>query len=62
MDLAVIAPAKRDGELVADLATRGPALGELQVIGVRRPSAANQARMLGDRLDVLAVADPARLR
>jgi hypothetical protein len=31
-----------------------------QVVGVRRPPAANQTSLLGDRFDVIAVAHPTR--
>jgi hypothetical protein len=62
VDVAMVPAAERDGELVADLAAERSGLGKSQMVGVRRPSAANQARLLGDRPDVLAVADPARLR
>ena len=33
---------------------------EAQVVGVRRPPAANQTSLLGDRFDVIAVAHPTR--
>ena len=62
VDLAMMPAAQRDGELIADLAAERPALGKSQVMGVRGLSAANQARVLGDRPDVIPVADPARLR
>jgi hypothetical protein len=48
MDLPVMAPAQRDGELVADPAAKRPALGKSQVMSIRRLSAADQARVLGD--------------
>jgi hypothetical protein len=35
-------------------------LREAQVVGVRRPPAANQTSLLGDRFDVIAVAHPTR--
>ncbi len=53
---------KRHGELVADLAAERPALREAQVVRVRRLAAADQARLLGDESDMVAVADPPRLR
>ena len=58
---AMMAPAQWDGEFVADLAPEGRMLRKSQVMGVGRPSAANQARLLGNRFDVIAVADPTRL-
>ena len=58
----MMSSAQGNGELVADLAADCAALGKSQMVGVRRPSAADQARMFGDKRDVFAVADPARLR
>ena len=58
----MMASAQRDGELVADFAAERPALGEAQVMGIRRPAAADQARLLGHISDVISVPDPARLR
>jgi hypothetical protein len=43
-------------EFVAHLTAERPALREAQVVGVRRPPAANQTSLLGDRFDVIAVA------
>ena len=51
-----------DGELIADLAAERPALREAQMVGIRRSATANQARLLGHISDVIAVANPARLR
>ena len=62
VDLAVMAAAQRDGELVADLAPEGAALREAQVMGIGRSAAADQAGLLGHIFDVVAVTDPARLR
>ena len=62
VDLAMVPAAQRDDELIADLAAERPSLGKSQMVSVRRPSAANQARTPGDRLNVLAVAYPAQLR
>ena len=57
----MVSSTQRDSELIADLAAERPALREAQVVGIRWSSAANQTRMPGDRFDVVAVADPARL-
>ena len=62
MNVAVMTAAERDGELVADLAAEGAALCEAQVVGVAGLAPADQARLLGDMPDVIAVADPARFR
>ena len=62
VQLAMVPAAERDGELVADLAAERARLGKSQMVSVRGLSAANQARVLGDRPDVLPVADPTSLR
>jgi hypothetical protein len=61
MDLAMMAAAERDRELIADLAAKRSMLGEAQMMGIGRPAATNQTGLLGDKSDVLAVANPARL-
>ena len=61
MDLAMMAAAERDRELIADLAAQRPMLGEAQMMGIGRPAAANQTGLLGDKPNVVAVAYPARL-
>jgi hypothetical protein len=62
MELAMMPPAKRHGELVAGFSTKRPALGKAQVVGVTGSSSADQAGLLGDEADVVAVADAAGLR
>ena len=62
MKFAVMAPAQRDRELIADLAPECPALREAQVVGIRGLSAANQARLLGNEFDMVPVTNTARLR
>jgi hypothetical protein len=57
MQLAMMAAAQRDGELIADLAGERPALGKAQVMGIARLTAADQARLLGDEIHVVAVAN-----
>ena len=61
MDLAMMAAAERHGELIADLAAKRSMLGEAQMMGIGRPAATNQTGLLGDKPDVVAVANPARL-
>jgi hypothetical protein len=61
MDLAMVSAAERDGELVADLATERPALCEAEVVGVGRLPSADQAGLLRDVTEVIAVADTPRL-
>jgi len=53
--LAMVPAAERNRELVADLATECSALNKPEMMGVRRLSTANQARVLSDRSDVITV-------
>jgi hypothetical protein len=62
MNLAVVDPAERYGEFVADLAGERPRLGEPQVVRIRGLAAADQARLLGNEAQVLAVAIAPRRR
>jgi hypothetical protein len=62
MQLAMVAPTQRNRELVADLSSHCPALGKPKVMGVRRAPSADQAGLLGDRADVIAVANAPRFR
>ncbi len=59
---AMMAAAQRHGEFVADLAPERRGLREAQVVGIRGPAAADQARQFGQRSDVIAIAQAPRLR
>ena len=48
MHLAVMPPAQRNRELVADLAAQGSRLGELQMMGIARNLPADEAGLLPD--------------
>jgi len=48
MNLAVMASAKRDRELIADFSTERLGLCESQVVGIRRTTAAHQTRLFGN--------------
>jgi hypothetical protein len=61
MGLAMMAAAQRHGELIADLATECALLREAQMMGICRPSPANQTRLFGYEPDVLLVTKAARL-
>jgi hypothetical protein len=61
MGLAMMAPAQRHGELIADLSAERAVLREAQVMGVCGPAAANQTRLFGHEPDVLLVTKAARL-
>jgi hypothetical protein len=58
VDFAMVTAAERNSELIADLAANCPALHKLEMMGICRPSPADQARMLGDRSDVIPVTRP----
>jgi hypothetical protein len=61
MYLAMMPSAQGHGELIADLATESPGLGETQMMRVRRAATADKTRLLGDIANMLAIADTARL-
>ena len=62
MNRAMMDPAQRHRELVADLTADCAVLCEAQVMRIRGLAAANQAGLLSNKSDVVLVADPARLR
>src|ERR1700679_4133489 len=62
MNLAMMATAQWYGEFIAHLAAERWALREAQVVSVRWQAAADQTRLLGNEPDVIAVANPPRLR
>lgn len=62
VQFAVVPAAKRDRKLIARLASQGYGLHDPQVMGVGRPAAADQTRLLGDIFDVISIPDPAWLR
>jgi hypothetical protein len=61
MDLPMMSAAQRNGELIAHLTAESSALCKSQMVCVRWLSAANQARVPRDKLDMIAVANSARL-
>ena len=60
MNFAVMTAAERNYEFIADLAAECPALGEPEMMRIRRPPAADETRMLGDGSDMIAVTQAAR--
>ena len=61
MDLAVVAPAQRHGELIAHFSPERAVLREPQMMGIGGSAAANQARLFGHELDVVLVTKAAGL-
>src|SRR6185503_20687787 len=61
MHLAMMSSAQRHGELVADPAAECPVLREAKVMGVCRPTPANQARLFGHEPDMLLITKTPRL-
>jgi hypothetical protein len=60
MSLAVMAPAQRDGELIAYFSPERAMLREPQVMGIGGAGAANQTWLFGHKLDVVSVTKAAR--
>ena len=60
MHLAVMHPAERHREFIADLAAECHGLREAQMMGVCGLAAANEARLRRDKFPVLLVAQPTR--
>jgi hypothetical protein len=58
---AMMPTAERDGELVADLASKRSGLGKAQVMGVTGLATADKTGLLRHMADVVTIADPARL-
>ena len=58
----MVPAAERNGELIADFAAECLALRKSEMVGICRPSAANQAGMLGDRSDMISVTHPTGFR
>jgi hypothetical protein len=61
MDVAVMGSAQRHRELVADLSPHRAGLGEPQMMGLSRASAAHQTRLRCNELEVRLIAMPTRL-
>jgi hypothetical protein len=62
MDLAMMSSAQRDSKLIAHLAAQRAVLHKAQMMGIRRSATANQTGLTGHMSNVLAVANPTRLR
>ena len=58
----MVSTTKRDGKFVAHLSCHCTALSEAEVMRVRGMSAAYQAGLLGNKLNVFPIADAARFR
>ena len=62
MNLTVMRPAQRHGELIAHLATERSRLCKTQMMGIRRTPTTNQAGLFDDMPDMVAVTNPAWFR
>jgi hypothetical protein len=62
MQLAMMPPTQRDGELITDFSPHCAALGKAKVVWIRRLPPANETSLLRDQPEVLSVANPSRLR
>jgi hypothetical protein len=62
MDLTMVSSTQWDSELIADFASERTTLCEAEVVGVNGASAANQARVLRDKHDMIPVTNPAPFR
>src|SRR6516162_9902037 len=58
MQLTMMTPAERNGELIAHLQPDGSGLGEAQVMRVGRLTAADETGLCGDELQMRLVAEP----
>ena len=61
VQLAMVQPADRDGEAVADLAPHRPLLGKPEVVGVRGAPAADETPLSSHEPEMVAIALPHRL-
>lgn len=57
MEFAMMSPAERDCELVADFASECSILGKTQMMGIARLPSADQAGLLGHKSHVVAIAN-----
>ena len=56
MKLAMVQPADRDGEAVADPPAHRPVLGKLDVVGIRGGATADEAWLSGHKPQMVAIA------
>src|ERR1700747_2075170 len=56
VQLTMMQPADRNGEAVAHFPPHRPLLRELDVMGIRRGASADQARLGGDKFQMIAIA------
>ena len=61
MQFAMMEPANRNGELVADLPPQRSLLGKLEVMGIRRTPSANETRLTGHKPQMIAISFAYRL-
>src|SRR6516225_4748679 len=56
VELTMMQPADRNGEAVAHFSPHRPLLRKFDMMGIRRGAAADQARLGGDKFQMLAIA------
>ena len=61
MNFAMISPAERDRELVADFAAERAVLRKAQVVGIARLTTADQTALLSDKPHVITITNAPRL-
>ncbi len=57
----MVSPTQWNGKFIAYSATKSAVLREAKMMGICRPTPANQTRLFGHKLDVVLVTKPARL-
>ena len=62
MQLAMMSPTQRDGELIADLLSHGAALRKAKMVWIRRLPPANETSLLSNQPEVLSITNPPWLR
>jgi hypothetical protein len=62
VELAVVAAAQRNGELITHFAGESATLRKAKVVRIGRKPAAHEARVARDQPDVIAIAYPPRFR
>ena len=62
VQLAMMSPAQRHGELVTNLLSHRTALSKAQMVRIRRLAPTNKTSFLGNQSEVFSITDPPWLR